>query len=75
MRFLHYALFDGKLLSLHYFVVDFAVCVMAVGTLGFRLTRAGQMVAAISLALRAQRPFGWRSDATLSSSPRISRSR
>jgi len=25
VRFLHYALFDGKFLSLHYYLVDYAV--------------------------------------------------
>ena len=44
MRFLHYALFDGKFLSLHYYLVDFAVC-LSFGLLGFRRTRVTQMVA------------------------------
>ena len=26
VRFLHHALFDGKFLSLHYYLVDYAVC-------------------------------------------------
>jgi len=38
VRFLHFALFDGKFLSLHYYLVDYAVC-FAFGLLGFRLTR------------------------------------
>ena len=33
VRFLHFALFDAKFLSLHYYLVDFAVC------LGFRISR------------------------------------
>ena len=43
VRFLHFALFDAKLLSLHYFLVDFAVC-LGFGYLGFRLMRVSQMV-------------------------------
>jgi hypothetical protein len=43
VRFLHFALFDGKFLSLHYYLVDYAVC-FAFGLLGFRLTRVAQMV-------------------------------
>ena len=42
VRFFHYALFDGTLLSLHYFVVDSLVCLIA-GLLGFRAERARQM--------------------------------
>ena len=43
VRFLHYALFDSRFLSLHYYVVDYAVC-LASGLLGFRLMRVTQMV-------------------------------
>jgi hypothetical protein len=43
VRFLHYALFDGKFLSLHYYLVDFAVC-LSFGLLGFRRTRVTQMI-------------------------------
>jgi hypothetical protein len=43
VRFLHYALFDGKFLTLHYYLVDYAVCLGA-GLIGFRLMRVRQMV-------------------------------
>jgi hypothetical protein len=43
VRFIHFALFGGTLLSLHYYVVDTAVC-MAFGCLGFRAARSAQMV-------------------------------
>ncbi len=43
VRFLHFALFDAKFLSLHYYLVDFAVC-LGFGYLGFRLMRVHQMV-------------------------------
>jgi hypothetical protein len=43
VRFIHYALFGGTLLSPHYYVVDGAIC-MAFGFAGFRTARAAQMV-------------------------------
>ena len=43
VRFLHFALFDAKFLSLHYYLVDYAVC-LGLGYLGFRLMRVKQMV-------------------------------
>ena len=43
VRFIHFALFEGTLLSLHYYGVDSAVC-LAFGLLGFHATRAAQMV-------------------------------
>ena len=43
VRFFHFSLFEGTLLSAHYYAVDTAVC-MALGALGFRAARAGQMV-------------------------------
>jgi hypothetical protein len=43
VRFLHYALFDAAFLSLHYYAIDYAVC-LAFGLIGFRLMRVRQMV-------------------------------
>ncbi len=43
VRFIHFALFGGTLLSFHYYAVDTAIC-MAFGLLGFRAARAAQMV-------------------------------
>ena len=42
VRFIHFAVFNAKLLSLHYYLVDAAVCLLF-GWLGFRLTRVTQM--------------------------------
>lgn len=41
-RFLHYALFEGELLSLQHFVIDFLI-LLAFAWLGFTLRRASQM--------------------------------
>jgi hypothetical protein len=43
VRFIHFSVFNGTLLSPHYYLVDTAVC-MAFGFWGFRATRAAQMV-------------------------------
>jgi len=42
VRFIHFALFDGTLLSPQYYAVDTVVCLFF-GFLGFRATRAAQM--------------------------------
>ena len=43
VRFIHFSLFSGTLLSLHYYAVDYTIC-LAAGMLGFRSARATQMV-------------------------------
>ena len=43
VRFFHFSLFDGTLLSAHYYLVDSAVC-MAFGFLGYRAARVAQML-------------------------------
>jgi hypothetical protein len=43
VRFLHYSVFGGTLMSAHYYLVDGVVCI-AFGFLGFRAARATQMV-------------------------------
>jgi len=42
VRFIHFALFDGTLLSPQFYVVDTVVCLIF-GFLGFRVTRVAQM--------------------------------
>ena len=42
VRFFHYALFSGTLLSLHYYAVDTAILIF-MATLGFRARRQAQM--------------------------------
>jgi len=42
VRFIHFALFDGTLASLHYYAVDSAIAIL-IGLAGYRLTRARQM--------------------------------
>src|SRR6266849_1914992 len=59
VRFLHYALFDGKFLSLHYYLVDYAIC-LGVGLLGFRLMRVTQMVTRYSWINERAGVLRWR---------------
>jgi hypothetical protein len=42
VRFMHFALFEGTLLSAHYYTVDTLVCLIF-GFLGFHMTRVAQM--------------------------------
>jgi len=58
VRFFHFALFEGTLLSLHYFLTDTAF-LAAVATLGFRAERASQMATRYGWIYRQSGPFGW----------------
>jgi hypothetical protein len=59
VRFIHFALFGGTLLSAHYYVVDSAIC-MACGCLGFRAARAAQMVRQYRWINAPAGPMRWR---------------
>jgi hypothetical protein len=59
VRFFHYALFDGTLLSLHYYIVDSAIC-LAFGCIGFRAARALQMVSQYRWINQPHGPLRWR---------------
>jgi hypothetical protein len=43
VRFMHFALFDGTLLAPHYYIIDTVFCLLF-GLLGYRMTRANQMI-------------------------------
>ena len=60
LRFFHYALFAGDLLSVHYFITDTAVLIAA-ALLGYRLTRVNQMVSQYPWAYERSGPLSWRS--------------
>jgi hypothetical protein len=59
VRFFHFALFGGTLLSLHYYLVDSAIC-LAFGFIGYRAARAAQMVAQYRWANRPSGLLRWR---------------
>jgi hypothetical protein len=59
VRFIHFALFGGTLLSPHYYAVDTAMC-LAAGLLGFRAARVTQMVRQYCWINVAGGPLRWR---------------
>ena len=59
VRFFHYALFDGRLLSLYYYLVTYAVLVAA-ASLGYRMMRTTQMVTQYPWLYRRTSPLTWR---------------
>jgi hypothetical protein len=59
VRFFHYALFDGDLLSLYYYSVTYVVLVAA-ATLGFRVMRTTQMVTQYRWLYERTSPLTWR---------------
>lgn len=58
-RFIHYALFGGTLLSLHFYCVDFVI-LMAFAALGHRLARVRQMIGQYSWLYRRTGVVSWR---------------
>ena len=59
VRFIHFSLFDGTLLSLHFYLIDTAVCI-AFGVLGFQAARAAQMVRQYSWINEPDGVLRWR---------------
>jgi hypothetical protein len=59
VRFIHFALFQGTLLTLHYYLVD-ATVLLIVGSLGFRYHRARQMTTQYRWLYERTGPFSWR---------------
>ncbi|MCV0394162.1 MAG: hypothetical protein K5872_21115 [Rhizobiaceae bacterium] len=57
-RFIHFALFQGTLLTPWYFVVDLIV-LMAIAFLGMRYYRADQMGTRYGFLYRRVGPLGW----------------
>ena len=59
VRFIHFALFGGTLLSIHYYAVDTLVC-MAFGFAGFQAARARRIVAQYPWINEPDGPLRWR---------------
>jgi len=59
VRFIHFALFNGTLLSIYYYVVDSSVC-MALAFVSFQAARAGRMVAQYPWLNEPDGPLRWR---------------
>ncbi|QPC85913.1 hypothetical protein GA830_03575 [Mesorhizobium sp. NBSH29] len=60
VRFIHHALFNGTMFSLHFYLVD-AVVLLIIGTFGFRYTRADQMVSQYSWLYERTSLLSWKS--------------
>jgi hypothetical protein len=59
VRFFHYSLFGGTLLSAHYYLVDTAVLWIG-ALLGYRVTRVRQMTSQYPWLYVRTGPFTWR---------------
>lgn len=59
VRFIHFALFEGTLLSPRYYLVDLAI-VLAVALLGHRYTRTSQMARQYRWMIERTGPLSWR---------------
>ena len=59
VRFIHFSLFGGTLLSVQYYLVDSGVC-MLFGFLGFRAARVAQMVTHYRWLNGPGGPLRWR---------------
>ena len=59
VRFIHFALFNGTLLSFHYYVVDSAICIV-LGFIGFRTARVAQMITQYRWINQLNGPLRWR---------------
>lgn len=59
VRFIHFSLYGGTFLSLHYYLVDGAFCVVF-GSLGFRAARTSQMVTQYRWLNEPEGPMRWR---------------
>lgn len=69
IRFIHFALFHGTLLSVRYYIVDTLV-IIAIGILAWRATRARQMTTQYWWLYQRSGPLSWaKRPAPLSSRP------
>jgi len=59
VRFIHFALFGGTLLSLYFYLADFVI-LLALAGVGHQLTRASQMVGQYSWLFDRAGPLSWR---------------
>src|SRR3954464_15997684 len=59
VRFIHFALFNGTLHSLHYYLVD-AFVIGVIGSIGYRFVRARQMTSQYRWLYERTGPLTWR---------------
>ncbi|MBC8129550.1 MAG: hypothetical protein H7Y08_04425 [Rhizobiaceae bacterium] len=59
VRFIHYAVFGGTLLSAQYYIAD-TIILMIIGLVAFRFTRTDQMVSQYYWLYTRSGPLSWR---------------
>ena len=59
VRFIHFALFGGTLLSVHYWLVDLVV-LLVIGIVAYRYTLSNQMVSQYYWLYEKSGPLSWR---------------
>ncbi|HUG62352.1 MAG TPA: hypothetical protein VMP03_10930 [Methylomirabilota bacterium] len=59
VRFIHFSVFESTLFSLQYYAVDAIYCII-IGVLGFRFTRANQMVRQYYWIYEKAGPINWK---------------
>jgi len=59
IRFIHHALFNGTMFSLHYYLIDTAI-LMVFSIAGFRFTRTKQMSTKYYWLYEKAGPFAWK---------------
>ncbi|MDX3927070.1 MAG: hypothetical protein QHC90_14845 [Shinella sp.] len=60
IRFIHHALFNGTMLTLHYYAVD-TIVLLLFATAGFRYYRTRQMTTIYYWLYEKASPFSWKS--------------
>lgn len=59
IRFIHHALFDGTMFTLHFYIVD-TIVLLVFATLGYKYTRTNQMVNQYHWLYEKASPLSWR---------------
>ena len=59
VRFIHFALYNGELLSLYYYLLNFAI-LLGISFLAFRIRRAEYMVKQYPFAYERSGVLGWK---------------
>ena len=59
MRFIHFALFSGTLISVHFYAID-AIVLLIIGSLGYQYYRARLMTTQYRWLYERSGPFSWR---------------
>jgi hypothetical protein len=59
IRFIHFALFNGSLLTLHYYIVD-TIILIAIAALGHRATRVNRTTRQYAWLYQKTSPFTWK---------------